>query len=66
VLVDRERGEGLWPRRAAASDPGVARGTEGDAGTDRDGGSEFKSGIANLKCVRLGFLGRYVGREVWP
>jgi len=48
VLVDRESGEGLWPRRAAASEPGFVRATEGEAGMDRDGGSEFKSGIATF------------------
>ena len=48
MLVDRESGDGLWARRAAASDPGFVRGTEGlDAGIDRDGGSEFRSGIVS-------------------
>ena len=48
--MDRDNGEGLWPRSAAAtvSDPGVARVSEGDAGMDLDGGREFKSGIVTL------------------
>lgn len=42
---DRERGEGLWPRRAAASpEDASARAIDGDPDPDREGGREFKSG----------------------
>jgi hypothetical protein len=41
VEAERDRGEGLWPRKAGASPEfEIARAMEGD----REGGREFKSG----------------------
>jgi len=59
--VDRDSGEGLWARRAAAS-PGLdgfdgGRDIEGDPDTDLEGGREFKSGaIEGLYPVSRGDL----------
>jgi hypothetical protein len=42
---DRDRGDGLWPRRATASpEDAIARAMEGDPDPDLEGGREFKSG----------------------
>lgn len=45
VEADRESGDGLWPRKAAASpELDIARAIDGDPVIDREGGREFKSG----------------------
>jgi hypothetical protein len=45
VDAERERGEGLCPRRAAPSPEfEIVRVIDGDPDIDRDGGREFKSG----------------------
>lgn len=57
VDADRERGEGLWPRRAAPSPEfDTARAIDGDPDIDRDGGREFKSG-----AIVFWFYGRGQG-----
>lgn len=54
--ADRGEGEGLWPRKAAASpELDSVRAIDGDPDIDLEGGSEFKSGAigASLYGARI-------------
>lgn len=55
--ADRGEGEGLWPRKAAASpELDRVRVIAGDPEIDREGGREFRSGAieASLYEARIG------------
>lgn len=55
VEADRGEGEGLWPRKAAASpELDSVRAIDGDPDIDLEGGSEFKSGAMKLRYMELG------------
>jgi len=55
VEADRGDGEGVWPRKADASvDAGIARAIAGEAGVEREGGREFKSGAIGALFYRTG------------
>lgn len=55
--MERESGEGLWPRKAAPSpELEIARAIDGDPDIDREGGREFKSG-AMVVALLYGIIG---------
>lgn len=60
VVADRESGDGLWPRKAAASpELESARAIDGepDVEVEREGGREFKSGAIAAPIYGIGQVG---------